>query len=156
MIFFLLGRRQRRNDQEGAEGLDLMDLVVILVVWEMIDSEESPGLERLVVQRIPQIRYLTNCYRGSNLQDDDTRKRRPSAALGTLMPSGGGVTGLSGTPANLGKYTPKSSMSLDPPNLTIELADVDPLGVDQNIDFTAVGGLDDCTSPSHYLPDVQI
>jgi len=34
--------------------------------------------------------------------------------------------------------------------LTIELADADPLGVDQNIDFTAVGGLDDCT---FYLYD---
>ena len=45
-------------------------------------------------------------------QDDDARQRRPSAALGSLIPSGGGVSGLSGTPANLGKYTPKSSMSI--------------------------------------------
>ena len=42
-------------------------------------------------------------------QDDEARQRRPSAALGSLIPSGGGVSGLSGTPANLGKYTPKSS-----------------------------------------------
>ena len=33
-------------------------------------------------------------------------------------------------------------------SLTSELADADPLGVDTNIDFTAVGGLDDCTNPS--------
>jgi SpoVK/Ycf46/Vps4 family AAA+-type ATPase len=32
--------------------------------------------------------------------------------------------------------------------LILELADADPLGVDQNIDFTAVGGLDDCKLPS--------
>lgn len=62
------------------------------------------------------------------------------------MPSANGIAGLSGTPANLGKYTPKSSMWRYQVYLTIELADTDPLGVDQNIDFTAVGGLDDCTS----------
>jgi ATPase family AAA domain-containing protein 2 len=64
--------------------------------------------------------------------------------LGSLIPSGGGISGLSGTPANLGKYTPKSSKFRIIYTLTTELADADPLGVDQNIDFTAVGGLDDC------------
>ena len=60
------------------------------------------------------------------------------------MPSGGGISGLSGTPANLGKYIPKSSNYMHTITLTLELADADPLGVDQNIDFSAVGGLDDC------------
>jgi len=46
------------------------------------------------------------------VQDDEGRQRRPSAALGSLIPAGGGISGLSGTPANLGKYTPKSSISL--------------------------------------------
>jgi ATPase family AAA domain-containing protein 2 len=67
--------------------------------------------------------------------------------MGALMPSGGGVSGLSGTPANLGKYTPKSSKFRRTMTLILELADADPLGVDQNIDFSAVGGLDDC---SHF------
>jgi len=43
---------------------------------------------------------------------DEEMNRRSSTALGSLIPSGGGVSGLSGTPANLGKYTPKSSMLL--------------------------------------------
>ena len=59
--------------------------------------------------KILLIRYLVSRY-FSHIQDDEAKQRRPSAALGTLMPSGGGVSGLSGTPANLGKYTPKSSM----------------------------------------------
>jgi ATPase family AAA domain-containing protein 2 len=80
----------------------------------------------------------------SSDSDEEGKQRRPSGAMGALMPSGGGISGLSGTPANLGKYTPKSSMSLKISSLTIELADADPLGVDQNIDFSAVGGLDEC------------
>ena len=48
----------------------------------------------------------------SSDSDEEANKRRPSAAMGALMPSGGGISGLSGTPANLGKYTPKSSIFL--------------------------------------------
>jgi len=72
------------------------------------------------------------------------------------MPSGGGVSGLSGTPANLGKYTPKSSMLSDVRALILELADADPLGVDQNIDFTAVGGLDDCKLLPNEITNLKI
>ncbi|KUJ20907.1 AAA-domain-containing protein [Mollisia scopiformis] len=41
------------------------------------------------------------------------------------------IAGLSGTPANLGKIKSQKA-----------LADADPLGVDQNVDFTKIGGLE--------------
>ncbi|KAL1854743.1 TAT-binding protein-like protein 7, AAA ATPase [Paecilomyces lecythidis] len=69
---------------------------------------------------------------------DDEATQQPKAAAG---PSAGGALlnpaqthgdtqGLSGTPANLGKVKDKQA-----------LADADPLGVDPNVDFNSVGGL---------------
>lgn len=69
---------------------------------------------------------------------DDEATQQPKAAAG---PSAGGALlnpaqthgdtqGLSGTPANLGKVKDKQA-----------LADADPLGIDPNVDFNSVGGL---------------
>lgn len=59
-----------------------------------------------------------------------------AAAPGLLAPVGQthNLDPLQGTPANLGKVTKAAKQSL---------SDSDPLGIDTNIDFSSVGGLDD-------------
>jgi SpoVK/Ycf46/Vps4 family AAA+-type ATPase len=84
----------------------------------------------------------------SDSSDDETMQR-PSGVGGNvgmtptsafppgLLPGLGqtnnteAITGLSGTPANLGKIKSQKA-----------LADADPLGVDQNVDFSKIGGLE--------------
>jgi hypothetical protein len=88
----------------------------------------------------------------SDSSDDENMQRPRAAGIGgtvgmtptTAFPSGMNLfppapgqvqgadplQGTSGTPANLGKIKDKTA-----------LADVDPLGVDQNVDFDSVGGL---------------
>ena len=84
----------------------------------------------------------------SDSSDDETMQRpvnvggnvgmTPTAAFPPgLLPGLGqannpeAIAGLSGTPANLGKIKSQKA-----------LADADPLGVDQNVDFSKVGGLE--------------
>lgn len=80
---------------------------------------------------------------------DDERMQRPPGVGGNvgmtptsgmppgLLPGlpqanqGEAMAGLSGTPANLGKVKSQK-----------DLADADPLGVDQNVDFSKIGGLE--------------
>src|SRR5271154_2559071 len=57
MIFFLQHLRQRRNDLERVEGLDLVVLAVISVAWGTKDFEELLDSGRPVAQMTLQIRY---------------------------------------------------------------------------------------------------
>ncbi|KZF25113.1 AAA-domain-containing protein [Xylona heveae TC161] len=74
----------------------------------------------------------------SDSSDDEgmQRPRGAGASVGGagMLPSmfGDAAQGLSGTPVNLGKVKDKQT-----------LADADPLGVDQNVNFGSVGGLDE-------------
>ena len=74
--------------------------------------------------------------------DSDGPTKIPTKGFGARAGAGGGVfaggelypdtLAAAGTPSNLGKVTAESA-----------LADADPLGVNQNVTFDEVGGLDD-------------
>ena len=80
--------------------------------------------------------------------DSDAPTRTPAKGFGArtgaagagggIFAGGGGLypdtLAAAGTPSNLGKVTSESA-----------LADADPLGVNQNVTFDEVGGLDDRT-----------
>ncbi|KAI6027083.1 AAA-domain-containing protein [Pisolithus marmoratus] len=84
-----------------------------------------------------------SCFRGRTEQDSDVPLRTPrknfgdGALLGAGAMSAGGLlpsdfaAATAGTPSNLGKIGESA------------LADADPLGVNQNVTFDEVGGLDD-------------
>lgn len=83
----------------------------------------------------------------SDSSDDDAMQRpsgvggnvgmTPTSAIPPLLPGLGqtnnpdAIAGMQGTPANLGKIKSQKA-----------LADADPLGVDQNVDFSKIGGLE--------------
>ena len=95
-------------------------------------------------------------------QDSDFNTRTPKknlgyGASGGLFAGSVGAGGLlpadlaaaAGTPSNLGKVGDACTLSLIPRNVSClyaiaALADTDPLGVNQNVTFDEVGGLDDC------------
>lgn len=73
-----------------------------------------------------------------------------SVGSGGLLPAD--LAAAAGTPSNLGKVGDACKWAFlgaerKISNMAIALADTDPLGVNQNVTFDEVGGLDDCTYP---------
>lgn len=109
-------------------------------------------------------------YDAQLYQDSDMPLRTPrnnysdGAFLGTGAMSGGAsmlsgdfAAAAAGTPSNLGKIGEAGELS----NILAffsrsiscsALADADPLGVNQNVTFDEVGGLDDRELPAELLP----
>jgi hypothetical protein len=101
-------------------------------------------------------------------QDSDYNTRTPRKPFGGVFGGGGAVAGsaggsmlpgdlaaAAGTPSNLGKIGDASEhfVSAMPyaklSTFFVALADADPLGVNTNVTFDEVGGLDDRTCVSH-------